>query len=78
MTAAVRVGERRWDVHLEPDVIARLPEKDIDDALKRLSDLITDKKILERNVAAIDLRLPDRLVIEPVGGVNKSPGDEKL
>lgn len=80
MTAAVRVGERRWDLHLEPNIIARLPEKDVDGALKRLSDLITDKKILERNVAAIDLRLPDRLVIEPANGTNapSKAGDEKL
>ncbi len=80
MTAGVRVGERRWDLHLEPNVIARLPEKDIDAALARLSQLITEQKILDRNIAAIDLRLPDRLVVEPVPSTGKksSGGDEKL
>jgi len=64
-TAAVRVSERRWDLHLQPNIIARLPEKDVDDALLRLSKLITDDKILERDLVAIDLRLPDRIGLEP-------------
>jgi cell division protein FtsQ len=65
MTAAVRVSERRWDLHLEPNAIAKLPEKDIDAALLRLSQLIAEQKILERGVTSIDLRLPDRLIVEP-------------
>jgi cell division protein FtsQ len=64
-TAAVRVAERRWDLHLDPNVVAKLPEVDVDDALDRLSKLIEDKKILDRNVTAIDLRFSDRLIIEP-------------
>ena len=58
MTAAVRVSERRWDMHLQPKIVAQLPENGLDRALKRLSDLITEQKILERDVAAIDLRCP--------------------
>jgi cell division protein FtsQ len=64
ITAAVRVSERRWDLHLYPKVIAKLPETEIADALKRLSGLISEQKILERDVVAIDLRVPDRLIIE--------------
>jgi cell division protein FtsQ len=64
MTAAVRVGERRWDLHLRPKVVAKLPENNIDFALKRLSSLITDQKILEHDIIGIDLRIPDRFVIE--------------
>jgi cell division protein FtsQ len=77
-TAAVRVSERRWDLHLEPNIIARLPEKDVDDALSRLSQLITDRKILERNLAAIDLRLPDRITFEPATTAKSRAGDAKL
>ncbi|MDX2028041.1 MAG: FtsQ-type POTRA domain-containing protein [Alphaproteobacteria bacterium] len=76
MTAAVRVSGRRWDVHLESRVVARLPEADMADGLKRLSELITVKKILERNITAIDLRLPDRLIIE--SGQAPHPGDTRL
>lgn len=64
VTAAVRVSERRWDLHLPSNVVARLPETDVGDALKRLSILISEQKILDRDIVAIDLRIPDRLVIE--------------
>jgi cell division protein FtsQ len=65
MTAAARVGERRWDIYLQPKVVAKLPQGNTEAALRRLSDLITDQQILSRDVASIDLRIPDRLVIEP-------------
>jgi len=65
VAAIVRVGERRWDLRLQPKIVARLPETDIADALKRLSILITEQKILERDIIAIDLRIADRLIIEP-------------
>jgi cell division protein FtsQ len=73
MTAAVRVGERRWDLRLQPNVVARLPETDVTTALGRLSLLIADQKILERDIVAIDLRLPDRLIIEPARASSQNP-----
>ena len=63
--SAVRVGERRWDLHLQPKVTVKLPETDMAAALHRLSVLITQEKILERDIIVIDLRLPDRLGFEP-------------
>jgi len=63
--AAVRVSERRWDLHLSPKIVVRLPETNVGHALHRLSVLMTEEKILERNIVAIDLRMPDRLVLEP-------------
>jgi cell division protein FtsQ len=77
MAAAVRVSERRWDLHLQPNIVARLPESGMNGALKLLSDLITEKKILERNVTAIDLRLPDRMVVESDHPIAGSPNGEK-
>lgn len=61
----VRVGDRRWDLHLTPKIIVRLPEENVANALHRLSVLITQEKIFDRDIASIDLRLPDRLTIEP-------------
>jgi len=63
--SAVRVGERRWDLHLQPNIIIRLPEQSVNNALHRLSVLIGQDKILDRDIVAIDLRLADRLIIEP-------------
>ncbi len=77
MTAAVRVGERRWDIHLQPKTVARLPETNMTHALSQLSDLISDQKILDRNVVAIDLRDPSKMVIEPASS-NASSGDNRL
>ncbi|MDR3449842.1 MAG: FtsQ-type POTRA domain-containing protein [Alphaproteobacteria bacterium] len=74
--SAVRVSERRWDLHLQANITVRLPEQDVGDALHRLSVLIAQKQILDRNVAAVDLRFPDKLVIEPAPA--KTTGDARL
>jgi len=79
MVAAVRVGQRRWDLHLQPKVVARLPEKDMDRALSRLSDLIVDQKILDRDIVAIDLRDPSKMFLEPGHATTDHPaGDMRL
>ncbi len=76
MTAAVWVGGRRWDLHLSPQVTVRLPESRLDSALKLLSTLITQKNVLERDIAAIDLRMPDRLIIESSHPASSHPGGD--
>ena len=40
-----------------------LPEKDADQALATLADLDREKKLLSRDITAIDLRLPDRVTV---------------
>ncbi len=67
--SAVRVGERRWDLHLKQGIIVRLPEQDVGAALRRLSILIEQQGILDRAIATVDLRLSDRLTIEPLAPV---------
>jgi cell division protein FtsQ len=61
--AAVRVGGRRWDVHLDNDVTVRLPENGAPDAWQRLARLNDSYGIIDRDVLSIDLRLPDRLAV---------------
>jgi cell division protein FtsQ len=65
MDSAVRVGERRWDLYLAHKITVKLPETDVDAALHGLSVLIAEKNILDRPIVAVDLRIPDRLVLEP-------------
>lgn len=62
--AFVRVAGRRWDLYLDNGVIIKLPEDNIDGALARLTKLDQDENLLQRDVAAIDLRLDDRTAIE--------------
>ncbi|ENN87740.1 cell division protein Cellular Process [Rhizobium freirei PRF 81] len=62
--AFVRVAGRRWDLYLDNGVIVRLPEDNIDGALARLTKLDKDQNLLQRDIAAVDLRLADRTAIE--------------
>jgi cell division protein FtsQ len=61
--AAVRIGGRRWDVRLKNGIKVYLPELNAFAAWVRLAELAAENRIFERDVAAIDLRLPDRLVL---------------
>ena len=57
------VAERRWNVVLKNGIDVRLPETGVEQALDTLVELDRDKKILTRDIAAIDLRLPDRVTV---------------
>ena len=63
MRAAVLVAERRWNIVLKNGIDVRLPETDVEQALDALVQLDRDKKLLTRDIAAIDLRLPDRVTV---------------
>ncbi|GAC1040635.1 cell division protein FtsQ/DivIB [Rhizobium sp. No.120] len=62
--AFVRVAGRRWDLYLDNGVIIKLPEDNIDDALARLTKLDKSQNLLQRDIAAVDLRIDDRTAIE--------------
>ncbi|WP_245297325.1 cell division protein FtsQ/DivIB [Rhizobium oryziradicis] len=62
--AYVRVSSRRWDLYLDNGVTVKLPEDDVGDALKRLVRMETEQQLLERDIAAVDLRLADRMTVE--------------
>jgi cell division protein FtsQ len=62
--AAVLVAERRWNVMLKNGIDVRLPEADVERALDTLVKLDHDNKILSRDIAAIDLRLLDRVTVQ--------------
>ncbi|MDX2141874.1 MAG: FtsQ-type POTRA domain-containing protein [Rhodospirillaceae bacterium] len=64
---AVRIGERRWNLHFDSfdsGIAVRLPEADLAAALTRLAELQRSHNILERDLTVIDLRLPDRLIVQ--------------
>ncbi len=61
--AAVRIGARRWDVRLKNGIKVHLPADNPFGAWGRLAELAAEHRIFERDVAAIDMRLPDRLVL---------------
>ncbi len=63
VTAAVRFGDHRWTLHFDTGVEAALPETGAPAAWQRLASLEAQDHILERNIVAVDLRLPDRLIV---------------
>lgn len=60
----IRVAERRWDLRLDNGITVRLPENDEANAIADLIALDRDTGILARDIVAIDMRFPDRLVVQ--------------
>ncbi len=65
MVAAHWTGGRRWTVKLDHGGEVHLPEGDIEGALERLMQLEKERRILAKENQAIDLRLPDRVLLRP-------------
>ena len=61
--ASVLVAERRWNLHLKGGVEVLLPEREPAQALTTLVDLALTKKLLSRDIVAVDLRLADRVTV---------------
>jgi cell division protein FtsQ len=61
--AYVLVAERRWNLRMKSGLDVRLPESEPERAIDILLALDRDKKLLSRDLAAIDLRLADRVTV---------------
>lgn len=59
----IRVAERRWDLRLENGITIKLPEARVDEAIAEVLKLDREEGLLSRDIASVDLRLDDRLVI---------------
>lgn len=60
MRGVVRMGERRWDVILDTGQRVLLPTTDPVPAFERVVALDEAQDLLQRDVAVVDMRLPDR------------------
>jgi cell division protein FtsQ len=63
VAAAVRIGDRRWDVVFDTGLRANLPENEIADAWVRLVAATQEHDMFNGDVSAVDLRLSDRMVL---------------
>lgn len=68
--AAVRVSGRRWDLRMRNGILLRLPADDRGDgsigleaALAQMAALERRHRLLGRDIAVVDFRLSDRLVV---------------
>lgn len=59
----IRVAERRWDLRLENGITIKLPEGNTDGAIAEVLRMDRENGLLSRDIASVDLRLEDRLVI---------------
>ncbi|HTW70098.1 MAG TPA: cell division protein FtsQ/DivIB [Acetobacteraceae bacterium] len=77
VVAAVRVGERRWNLLMTSGANVMLPEGHEIAALDRLVQLQQTHDLLDRPLVAIDMRLPDRLVLRPKADAMPQPSNQK-
>jgi len=75
-TAAVYVGERRWNLRTKNGLDIRLPENDVGNALATLSRLDKEERLFSRDIVAIDMRLPDRLTVQLSDDAAKAREDQ--
>ena len=73
VSAAVRVGGRRWNLKFDNGIDVQLPEINAGAAWMRLAEVERDGKLLSRDISAVDLRLPDRLVVRVVRDNTPAP-----
>lgn len=81
VTAAVWLGNRRWDLKLDNGVVVKLPEshppEPMTTALRHLAEMHATAKVLDRDIVAIDLRQPDRMVLQTAAVPEPEEKDRK-
>jgi cell division protein FtsQ len=77
VTAAVFVGDRRWNVRIDNTIDVLLPDDDMAGAWARLAQLERTNRLLQRDVQTVDLRLPDRLVMRVTNTQKDAPAAKK-
>lgn len=63
VTAAILVGDRRWNLRIDNAIEVMLPQDDAAGAWTKLAKLERSSRLLQRDVQTVDMRLPDRLVM---------------
>jgi len=66
--AYIRVAGRRWDLRLDNGIVVKLPEHNVPRAMDMLATLEAQEGLLERDIAAVDLRLEDRTTVRLTEG----------
>ena len=78
VAAAVRVGERRWNLKFKNGVELKLPEQNSDEAWKQFTQMEEEHHILSRPIVYIDMRMQDRVFIKTQAPLpDAKPADKK-
>jgi cell division protein FtsQ len=73
LVALSRIADRRWDLIYDTGLRVQLPEQGVAQAMTRLVSYQTDYKLLDRDVAIIDLRIDSVVAVRP----NKTDEDSE-
>ena len=73
--AAVLVAERRWTLKMTDGVDVMLPEEGAKDALGSLARLDQQSDLLKRDIAAVDLRIANRVSVRLTDRATQIRGD---
>lgn len=66
VVAAVRVGQRRWNLQMAREVVVMLPEDKPLIAWKRFAALAEKDALLSKAIRSVDMRVEDRVFIMPI------------
>jgi cell division protein FtsQ len=66
VVAAVRVGQRRWNMQMQRGIVVMLPEEEPQAAWLRFAGLVDREGLLTRAIRSVDMRLEDRVFIMPL------------
>ena len=61
--AGALVAQRRWTLHTTDGIEIRLPERDPEGAIANLARIQRDSRILDKDIVALDLRVPGRIEV---------------
>ncbi|MGB8952573.1 MAG: FtsQ-type POTRA domain-containing protein [Candidatus Aminicenantales bacterium] len=67
--AAVRVGDRRWDLHMKNGVLISLPELDLESILKKAETSYLSENLTGMGVAQLDLRFAGETIYQTAGQI---------
>ena len=62
--AGIRVADRRWDLVTAEGITVRLPEENAAAAVALVARLSRDQRIFDKDIVALDLRTPGRVIAE--------------
>jgi cell division protein FtsQ len=70
---AVRVGERRWNIKINRGITVKLPERGVTNAFRILEEISDGNGFFKEEIATIDLRIPDRVIITKTTAAHGAP-----
>jgi len=66
LSAATHIRGSRWDFKMNGGMMVKLPDENIDKALKQLRKLAAQYHLWERGYSVLDMRLEDQLILKPI------------